>query len=209
MKHDSPPSTCPTSPRCAGGCRRLAGVDQRMRSTGSGGEVWRRSLHLLPKKPFSLFTEARRRDSRKSVALLEPELLRSERPPEPFPGSLDELRGAYDPLESSFALRSLLWSPPAGARRPPCGRSCNRRLSADEHRGRSFPYVRRASARRMAVRSLGLVGPSFRSCVARLILPPLVVGRAHLPKDYSPECVGGVSSEAELPLYAVLRSTAR
>ena len=50
--------------------------------------------------------------------------------------------------------------------------------------------------------------PSFRLYVVKLILPALVVGRAQLPMDYSPECVGGVFSEAELQLYAVLRSSA-
>ena len=90
------------------------------------------------------------------VALLEPELIRSERLPEPFPGSLDELRGTYDLFDlglravSPYVVFSdhLLQGHVV--------------LHAGEHvigdflltsRERSFPYVRRASARRMAVRS--------------------------------------------------------
>ena len=46
-----------------------------------------------------LFTGVRGRVILKSWLLREPKLLRSERPPEAFPGGLDELRGAYDPFD--------------------------------------------------------------------------------------------------------------
>jgi hypothetical protein len=145
------------------------------------------------------------------VTPLEPELLRSERLPEPFPGSLDELRGAYDLFDLGLGAVSpyvvfsdhllqghlllhagdhvigdfLLTGGEGGASR-----------ASEEPLPEGWPFAHEVS------------GGSFLSLVRGEVDLTALVGKAHLPMDYSPECVGGLSSEAELRVYAVLRSSA-